>query len=65
MTPDAILSRMEAALKADDLTTVMSEADSLPSEAKAAMSDWLALAKRRFAATDAFARLAAELTPSN
>jgi hypothetical protein len=65
MTPDAILSRMEAALKADDLATVLSEAEALPSQATAIMADWLAQTKRRYTATDALARLEAALAPSN
>lgn len=65
MTPDAILSRMEGALKVDDLATVLAEAEALPSEATAIMADWLARTERRHAATDAFARLSAALAPSN
>lgn len=45
--PDAVLSRMEAKLNEADLPGVLTEAEALPSEAKAAMSDWLAQTKLR------------------
>jgi len=44
---DAVLSRMEEALKAGDLTAVLNEASSLPEPAAAAMSDWLTKARSR------------------
>lgn len=45
--PDAVLSRMEARLGDADLPGVLAEAEALPSEARAAMSDWLAQTKLR------------------
>ena len=42
---DAVLSRMEDKLRQDDLDGVLAEAESLPSEAAAAMGDWLAAAR--------------------
>ncbi|EBA06325.1 COG4223 family protein [Sagittula stellata] len=44
---DAILSRAEAAIKGGDLQAALAELDALPEEAKAAMSDWIALARLR------------------
>ncbi len=59
---DAILSRAEAALKNDDLVGAVAEIDtlpaiSMPSEARGAMGDWLAAAKIRLSATEAFETL--------
>lgn len=50
MTPDAILSRMDARLQNGELEAALAEAEGLPSEAIAAMSDWLASARLRLAA---------------
>lgn len=61
--PDAVLSRAEAALRAGDLGTVMTEIKALPPEALAAMADWPVLAERRLAATDALAALLAAAKP--
>ena len=51
---DAVLSRMEAALKLDDLATVLTEAQALPGAAAAKMSGWLSKVRARKAALDAF-----------
>lgn len=45
--PDAVLSRMEDALRRDDLQGALDEASALSPEAQAAMSDWLAAARLR------------------
>ncbi len=52
---DAVLSRMEAALKLDDLSGVLDEAGALPGAAAAEMADWLAALRLRQAALDGFA----------
>ncbi len=58
---DAILSRAEAAIKGGDLQTALAELESLPEEAKAAMSDWIALAQLRADALAGADSLAQEL----
>ncbi|MDO6584277.1 mitofilin family membrane protein [Salipiger sp. 1_MG-2023] len=58
---DAILSRAEAALKGGDLATALSELNSLPDEAKAPLSDWMAKAQTRADAVGAAESLAQEL----
>ena len=62
---DAVLSRMEDKLRQDDLDGVLAEAEGLPSEAAAAMGDWLAAARSRAAAVDGLATLDASLTTTN
>ena len=62
---DAVLSRMEDKLRQDDLAGALSEAQALPSEAAAAMGDWLAAAKLRLGATDGLASLASSLPTTN
>lgn len=62
---DAILSRMEAALRSDDLDTALSEAEALPPEAAGAMADWLAAARARQEAVTSFETLQAELSATN
>lgn len=57
---DAVLSRMEERLRHDDLTGVLDEARDLPSEAAAAMADWLDAARLRADAVAALAALDAE-----
>ena len=59
--PDAVLSRAEAALAAGDLATVMTEIGTLPEAGQAEMSDWIALAEQRLAATNALGALAQSL----
>ena len=56
--PDAILSRVEAALAEGDLATVLNELGPLPDPAKAAMSDWISAVSTRDAAVRASALLA-------
>ncbi len=51
---DAVLSRLEAALKLDDLAGVMAEAEHLPEAAAAEMAGWLARVNARKAALDGF-----------
>ena len=55
--PDAILSRVEAALAADDLATVEHELSTLPQPAQDAMADWRATVARRAGAQAAVASL--------
>lgn len=55
--PDAILSRAEASLKADDLTAALAEIASLPPEGQAALADWVAEATKRQDAAQAVADL--------
>lgn len=61
-SPDAVLSRAEAALRAGDLPATLAELDTLPPEASAALADWRALADTRAAAAAALAALAQDLT---
>jgi hypothetical protein len=61
-TPDAVLSRAEAALRAGDLPATLAELDTLPPEATAALAGWRALADTRAAAAAALAALAQDLT---
>jgi len=56
--PDAVLSRAEAALAANDLPATLTELATLPPEGQAAMADWIAQAQRRIDATQAVAALA-------
>ncbi len=65
LTPDAVLSRMEDALRRDDLDTAIAEAGDLPSEAAAAMAGWLDAARARAAALDGFATLTADSSATN
>ena len=51
--PDAILSRVEGAVRKGQLADALSEAEALPQEAKSAMSDWLNSAASRLAVTSA------------
>ena len=62
---DAVLSRMEDKLRQDDLDGVLAEAEGLPSEASAAMGDWLAAVRKRAEAVDGLATLDASLTKTN
>jgi hypothetical protein len=57
-SPDAVLSRAEAALREDRLDDALTELEALPTEAMAAMSDWLAQARTRAAAVGALGMLA-------
>ncbi|MEP2427963.1 MAG: hypothetical protein ABJH99_18265, partial [Tateyamaria sp.] len=60
--PDAILSRVEAALKLADLDTALAEIEALPDAAKTAMQGWLAGATSRKQASDAAKSLSDSLT---
>ncbi|WP_298859025.1 hypothetical protein [uncultured Sulfitobacter sp.] len=60
--PDAVLSRAEAAIKRGDLATTLTELDTLPEEAQAAIADWRAAADARIAARNAADALAQRLT---
>lgn len=51
---DAVLSRMEAALKLGDLTLVQQEAESLPAPSAAEMANWLAALNARKTVYDTF-----------
>jgi hypothetical protein len=62
---DAVQSRMEARLRQDDLAGALEEAESLPSEAKAAMQDWLDAAKKRSDAMEGLAALDAASAATN
>ncbi|GEM_PF-719856 len=57
--PDAVLSRAEAAVKAGDLQTALTELQALPDAGKAAMAEWSAMAQHRLDAASAIAALAA------
>ncbi len=59
--PDAVLSRAEAALSAGALAGTIEEIGQLPPGGQARMAEWVDMAKRRIAATDAAATLAKEL----
>jgi hypothetical protein len=59
--PDAVLSRAEAALGTGDLSAAIAELAALPEAGQARMAEWIALANRRIAATDAVASLAASV----
>ncbi len=65
MSPDAVLSRMEANLREDDLAGALDEADGLPSEAADAMGAWLEEARRRLAAEEGLEALNSALPATN
>lgn len=50
---DAILSRVEGAVRQGQLTVALEEAETLPQEAQSAMSDWIENAATRLAVTSA------------
>ncbi|KEJ90611.1 hypothetical protein DSW25_01475 [Sulfitobacter donghicola DSW-25 = KCTC 12864 = JCM 14565] len=60
--PDAVLSRAEAAIKNGDLVATLTELDTLPEEALAAIADWRGQADARVAARSAADALAQRLT---
>lgn len=60
-TPDAVLSRAEAALRGGDLDAALTEISALPDAAQSELSDWVALATLRRDALAATAALAQEL----
>jgi hypothetical protein len=51
--PDAILSRVQAAVSSGDLETALAEISALPEGAQAEMADWIADAEARSAVTAA------------
>ena len=59
--PDAILSRAEAALRAGDLPTTLTEIATLSEAGQAALATWTAAAQARAAAMAALVTLAAAL----
>ena len=59
--PDATLSRAEAALRAGDLPTTLTEIATLPEAGQAALATWTAAAQARVAAMAALVTLAAAL----
>ncbi|WP_415184841.1 COG4223 family protein [Phaeovulum sp.] len=60
-SPDAVLSRAEAALASGDVAQAVAEISALPPEGGAAMADWRAMAEKRLSATTALADLAKSL----
>lgn len=60
-SPDAVLSRAEAAVNSGDLETAFTELGVLPDAARAAMQEWLTSAEARFAVQEAAAGLATSL----
>lgn len=62
--PAAIVSRMQAAVKAGDLQTALNERDNLPDAGKAASADWAAAAKDRVAVDALIAKVAQSVKPA-
>ena len=60
-SPDAILSRAEAALRSGDLPQTLTELGSLPEAAQAPLSDWMDRARTRADAVAAADGLAQEM----
>jgi hypothetical protein len=63
--PDAVLSRVEDRLRRDDLDGALAEAGQLPSEAAAAMDEWLGAARLRAGAVAGLASLDSALQAMN
>ena len=59
--PDAVLSRVEAALRSGDLAAALGEVEALPKEGRASLSDWISLATTRLEATQAASELSSSL----
>ncbi len=59
---DAVLSRIEAAVKSGDLGTALDEASGLPENARSAMSEWLGAAETRHNAQSALDALNQQLS---
>ena len=59
--PDAVLSRVGAAVDAGDLSTALTEIEILPEGARALLADWVAQVQTRADADAALADLAASL----
>ncbi len=64
-SPDAVLSRAEAAVASGDLSTALDEIAALPQEAQDVMADWTAAAETHIAATEGLTALAAALDSAN
>lgn len=64
-SPDAVLSRAEAALRDGDLSGVVAELAALPEEAQSVMADWTSSAETRIAALEAMDAFAAALDTAN
>ncbi len=60
-SPDAVLSRAEAAARADDLGTALAEVATLPPSAQDQFADWIARAELRRGALDAVAAVSLQL----
>ncbi|MGB1235913.1 MAG: COG4223 family protein [Planktomarina sp.] len=58
---DAILSRVEAAVKAGDIQTALAEAQTLPDEAQPPLADWMSTAQTRIDALSAVSQLTTTL----
>lgn len=63
-SPDAVLSRAEAAVRNGDLKTALTEIQALPESGQAALSDWVSQASARVGALDAAAALSQQLNSS-
>ena len=59
--PDAVLSRVEAAVGADDLASALAEIATLPQAGQDALAGWVELAQTRSEALTAFAELSAQI----
>lgn len=59
--PDAVLSRVEAAVRLGDLTTALDEINALPEGARAVLAPWVAQVEARAAAEAGLATLTAAL----
>ena len=64
-SPDAVLSRAEAALRAGDLSGTVAELATLPEDAQAILADWTSSAQTRIAALEAMDAFAAALDAAN
>lgn len=62
--PNAVLSRIEAAVRSGDLKSALDEANALPDAAKSELADWLSAAQARQAAAQALSAMIAD-TSSN
>ncbi len=60
--PDAVLSRVGAAIKGGDLSAALNEVSSLPDSAQSAMADWINTAQSRHGALAAAGALASGFT---
>lgn len=60
-SPDAVLSRAEAAVRQGKIAAALSEIEALPEDGRSAMADWAALAEQRHAAQSAAAEIAQKL----